>query len=87
MSDFSKNQPDKIQIKRPDGEVEEYKLLLNYHDEVRNADFVMVYDEDDTENIILFQYFSDGTLDVVYDEKILAEAQEILTRFEDEVDI
>lgn len=77
---------DKIRIKRPDGQIEEYKILLSYHSDQYDRNYIMVYEEDDFENVLLFEYFDDGTLEIVNDEDVLIEAQQVLNRYEDEIE-
>lgn len=69
-----------------DGDIEkELKILFTYHHEERNSDYIFLYDETTPDDIILCQYFDDGSLEVIEDEEILGEAQEILDAYDDEL--
>lgn len=60
------------------------KVLFTYHNDQRNADYILVYEEDNPEDVMLFQYFEDNTLAPVEDETIFEEAQELLDTFDAE---
>lgn len=62
----------------------EFNVLFTYHHDERNADFIFIYDEESPEDVMLFQYYEDQTLEQVEDEEILAEAQEILDAYDEE---
>ena len=66
------------------GEELEYKILFTYHHDERNADYMFIYNEENPEDVLLFQYFDDNTCEQVEDEEILAEAQELLDTYEEE---
>lgn len=65
-------------------EEKEMNILFTFHHDQRNADYVLIYDENSPEDVMLFQYFDDQTMEAVEDEEILAEAQELLDTFESE---
>lgn len=60
------------------------KVLFTFHHDERNADYILVYEEENPEDVMLFQYYEDNTLESVEDEEILAEAQELLDTYDAE---
>ena len=73
-----------IKLFLEDGSEVIFKILFTFHHDERNADFVLVYDEKEPENVMLFQYFEDQTISSVDDPEILEEAQELLDTYEEE---
>jgi uncharacterized protein YrzB (UPF0473 family) len=73
-----------IKLFLEDGSEVIFKILFTFHHDERNADFVLVYDEKEPENVMLFQYFDDQTISSVDDPEILEEAQELLDTYEEE---
>jgi uncharacterized protein YrzB (UPF0473 family) len=76
----------KITIRKDDGEEEDYIILFTYHSDKFKGDFVLVYKDEQPDDVLLFQYFDDGTLDAILDEDILAEAQRVLDKYEEEIE-
>jgi uncharacterized protein YrzB (UPF0473 family) len=76
----------RITITKDDGIEEEYRILLTYHSDKYNGDFMLVYAEDTPDDVLLFQYYEDGKLDAIFDEEILKEAQSVLDKFDEEVE-
>lgn len=80
------NENNKITIKKEDGIEETYTILFTYHSDKFDGDFVLCYAEETPDDVLLFQYYDDSTLDAVFDPKILKEAQEVLDKFDEEVE-
>ena len=69
---------------REDGTEEQFKILCDFSNEQRGANYILVYKEETPEEVMIFEYFEDGTLREVEDEEILAEAQELLDVYDEE---
>lgn len=77
----------KLRIQKEDGTEEEFNILFTYHNDNRNKDYVLLYKEENPDDVLLFEYNEDSTLDIVDDEEILSEAQEVLDRYDEDINV
>lgn len=70
----------KIFISDENGKEIEMNILFTY--EYDDADYVIVYPNDNDEDLYCLKYDEDGNLYVVEDEEELAKAQEIIDAFD-----
>jgi uncharacterized protein YrzB (UPF0473 family) len=55
---------------RDDGTEEQFKILFEFSNEQRGSNYILVYKEETPEDVMIFEYFEDGSLAIVEDEEI-----------------
>lgn len=75
---------DFLEIIDEDGKVYRYEILLTYEHEGRGVSYVLFFDPDEPEEVLVARYYEDGHLEDQLSEEEYAEAEEVLNAFEDE---
>lgn len=67
-----------------DGRELTFKVLFTYHSENFNKDYVVFYNENDEDNVIVFSYDDCSTLHQIEDEEEYKELDEVLQAYDEE---
>lgn len=73
----------KMVITDDDGNEHLVEILFTYHSDERNKDYVVFYEDDDSDDVIAMAYNEEGELLELSDEEF-AEIEEILGAFEED---
>lgn len=74
----------KMVITDDDGNEHLVEILFTYHSDERNKDYVVFYEDDDSDDVIAMAYNEEGELLEINDEEF-AEIEEILGAFEEDM--
>lgn len=76
----------RVELTNDEGDKVEMNLLFKYHSDEFNCDFILLYEDEDDENVVVFKLLEDDSIDIVEDPAMLEEAQKVLDKYNEQID-